>query len=203
MNNIEIRNITTEIRSIEEGSRKISGLAIPVNSRSGLLYNEFYETIAPEALEGVVEKYDVKLYINHDMTQGTYGRSKYGKGSLHLFVTERGLEFDTELPNTAQGDMLLEGIKRNDFDALSFAFVPDKDEWRMNEDGTYERTILSFSYLDEISILSMTPAYESTEVKLRSLEDFKEQQRKEEEERKLTIFNKLDAKLKEIEDIKI
>ena len=49
----------------------------------------------------------------------------------------------------------------------------------------------------------MTPAYESTEVKLRSLEDFKEQQRKEEEERKMTIFNKLDAKLKEIEDIKI
>ena len=49
-NNLEIRNITTEIRSNEENSRKISGLAIPAESRSELLYGEFYETISKDAL---------------------------------------------------------------------------------------------------------------------------------------------------------
>ena len=177
-NNIEIRNITTEIRSNEENSRKISGLAIPAESRSELLYGEFYETISKDALtEDLINEHDVKLYMNHDSSQGTFARSKFGKGSLRLFVTDRGIEFETELPNTASGDELLEGIRRGDYDALSFAFAPDKEEWEENEDGTYNRTIRSIAFLDEISILSCAPAYEATEVKLRSLEAFKEEKR--------------------------
>ncbi len=199
MKNLEIRNNQTEIRSIEEESRKVSGLAIPVGKRSELLYGEFYETIAPEALDGLIENHDVKLYINHDASQGTFARSKFGHGSLRLFITDRGLEFETELPNTALGDMLLEGIRRNDFDSMSFAFCPDKEEWEDNGDGTYNRTIRSISFLDEISILSCAPAYEATEVKLRSLEDFKEAKQREIEERKNTILNQLDLKLKELE----
>lgn len=199
-NKLEIRNITTEIRSTEENSRKISGLAIPADSRSELLYGEFYETISKEALtEDLINSHDVKLYVNHDASQGTFARSKFGKGSLRLFVTDRGIEFETELPNTAFGDQLLEGIRRGDYDALSFAFCPDKEEWEDNGDGTYNRTIRSISFLDEISILSCAPAYEATEVKLRSLEDFKEAKQREIEERKNTILNQLDLKLKELE----
>ena len=201
-NNLEIRSNQTEIRSIEENSRKVSGLAIPVGTRSELLYGEFYETIDPAALDGIVENYDVKLYVNHDASQGTFARSKFGHGSLRLFVTDRGLEFETELPNTALGDMLLEGIRRNDFDSMSFAFAPDKEEWEENEDGTYNRTIRSIAFLDEISILSCAPAYEATEVKLRSLENFKEEKHKEKEERDRQILESLDAKLAQIEAIK-
>lgn len=202
-NNLEIRNITTEIRSNEENSRKISGLAIPAESRSELLYGEFYETISKDALtEDLINEHDVKLYLNHDSSQGTFARSKFGKGSLRLFVTDRGIEFETELPNTASGDELLEGIRRGDYDALSFAFAPDKEEWEENEDGTYNRTIRSIAFLDEISILSCAPAYEATEVKLRSLENFKEEKHKEKEERDRQILESLDAKLAQIEAIK-
>ena len=202
-NNLEIRNITTEIRSNEENSRKISGLAIPAESRSELLYGEFYETISKDALtEDLINEHDVKLYMNHDSSQGTFARSKFGKGSLRLFVTDRGIEFETELPNTASGDELLEGIRRGDYDALSFAFAPDKEEWEENEDGTYNRTICSIAFLDEISILSCAPAYEATEVKLRSLENFKEEKHKEKEERDRQILESLDAKLAQIEAIK-
>ena len=202
-NNLEIRNITTEIRSNEENSRKISGLAIPAESRSELLYGEFYETISKDALtEDLINEHDVKLYMNHDSSQGTFARSKFGKGSLRLFVTDRGIEFETELPNTASGDELLEGIRRGDYDALSFAFAPDKEEWEENEDGTYNRTIRSIAFLDEISILSCAPAYEATEVKLRSLENFKEEKHKEKEERDRQILESLDAKLAQIEAIK-
>lgn len=202
-NNLEIRNITTEIRSNEENSRKISGLAIPAESRSELLYGEFYETISKDALtEDLINEHDVKLYMNHDSSQGTFARSKFGKGSLRLFVTDRGIEFETELPNTASGDELLEGIRRGDYDALSFAFAPDKEEWEENEDGTYNRTIRSIAFLDEISILSCAPAYEATEVKLRSLENFKEEKHKEKEERDRQILESLDDKLAQIEAIK-
>lgn len=202
-NKLEIRNITTEIRSNEENSRKISGLAIPAESRSELLYGEFYETISKDALtEDLINEHDVKLYLNHDSSQGTFARSKFGKGSLRLFVTDRGIEFETELPNTASGDELLEGIRRGDYDALSFAFAPDKEEWEENEDGTYNRTIRSIAFLDEISILSCAPAYEATEVKLRSLENFKEEKHKEKEERDRQILESLDAKLAQIEAIK-
>ena len=188
---LEIRNITTEIRSLDSESRKITGLAIPVGSRSELLYDEFYETIEPQALDDIVERFDVKLYVNHDMSQGTYARSKFGVGSLRLFVTDRGLEFETELPNTAQGDMLLEGIRRGDFDAISFAFCPDDEEWSQNADGTYNRSIRSFSLLDEISVLSCAPAYSATEVSCRSLENFKEEQRKAKEEHDKEILDNL------------
>lgn len=200
MNNIEIRSITTEIRSLEDNSRKITGLAIPVGTRSELLYNEFYETIEPIAMEDLIDRFDVKLYVNHDSSQGTFARSKYGKGSLRLFVTERGLEFETELPNTAFGDMLLEGIRRGDFDAMSFAFAPDQEEWEDNGDGTYNRTIKHIGLLDECSILSCAPAYSATEVNLRSLEDFKEEQRKAKEEKDKEILDALDAKMQEFEE---
>ena len=203
MKTLEIRSNQTEIRSIEENSRKVSGLAIPVGTRSELLYGEFYETIDPAALDGIVENYDVKLYVNHDASQGTFARSKFGHGSLRLFVTDRGLEFETELPNTALGDMLLEGIRRNDFDSMSFAFAPDKEEWEENEDGTYNRTIRSIAFLDEISILSCAPAYEATEVKLRSLEDFKEEKRQAEDKKKeeiLANLNKLSEEINEIQN---
>lgn len=203
-NNLEIRNITTEIRSNEENSRKISGLAIPAESRSELLYGEFYETISKDALtEDLINEHDVKLYMNHDSSQGTFARSKFGKGSLRLFVTDRGIEFETELPNTASGDELLEGIRRGDYDALSFAFAPDKEEWEENEDGTYNRTIRSIAFLDEISILSCAPAYEATEVKLRSLENFKEEKRKAEDKKKeeiLANLNKLSEEINEIQN---
>jgi HK97 family phage prohead protease len=204
MKKLEIRSIQTEIRELNEGSRMISGLAIPTDSRSELLYDDktntdFYETISKDAInDELILNFDIKLYVNHDASQGTYARSKYGVGSLRLFVTERGLEFETVLPRTAFGDQLLEGIKRGDYDAISFAFLPGKDEWKNNGDGTYDRTIRSFELLDEISILSCTPAYGATEVSCRSLEDFKEQERIEEEARKSSIFNKLDEKLKEI-----
>jgi HK97 family phage prohead protease len=199
--NLEIRSIVSEIRSLEEESRKISGLAIPAEARSELLYGEFYETISKDALtEDLINSMDIKLYVNHDASQGTFARSKYAKGSLHLFVTDRGIEFETELPNTAQGDMLLEGIRRGDYDALSFAFAPDEDEWTENEDGTYNRTIRSIAFLDEISLLSVAPAYEQTEVNCRSLENFKEEQRQAKEQKDKEILDSLDAKIKEFEE---
>lgn len=201
MNNLEIRSFQVELRANDEESRLIRGLAIPVESRSELLGGEFYETIRSSAVnEDLVKSNDIKLYVDHDSSQGTLARSKYGSGSLRLQITDRGLEFETELPRTSQGDYLLEGIRRGDFDAISFGFMVDKDSWSRNEDGTYERSIISFRTLAEISCLSQLPAYSATNLSIRSLEDFK-QAEKDEEDRKQSIYSHLDEKMKEIDEI--
>ena len=206
---LEKRNISTEIKQIDTESRKISGLAIPVESRSELLSGKlrgkevyFYETISREAVnDDLIKTMDVKLYLNHDSSQGTFARSKYGIGSLHLFITERGLEFETELPNTVFGDTLLEGIRRGDYDAMSFCFAPGQNVWDENADGTYDRTIRSIDILDECSILSCAPAYSDTDVNLRSLETYVDEKDRLEEERKISILTKLDERLHEIKEI--
>ena len=174
MATLQIRSYNTEFTT-ENDSRTIHGLAIPVNSQSEYLRDlegSYYEVILPSAMDGLIENNDVKVYLDHDPSQGTYARSKYGQGSLHLYVTERGLEFDFDAPETVFGDALLDGIKRGDYDAMSFAFYPGEDEWGINETGQDVHYIRSFTKLTEISILSLQPAYSSTEVERRSLEEY-------------------------------
>lgn len=184
----------------EGESRMIHGLAIPVESRSQLLIDQrgglIYETVMRSAVtDQLIKTNDVKLYLNHDSSQGTLARSKYGDGSMRLFVTERGLEFETELPDTERGNELLRGIERGDYDAVSFAFYVGKDHYddAPNEDGVWNRYIDEFSTIDEISILSVAPAYSATQVDLRSLEAA-------EDSYKQALNAKLDAML---EDLKI
>ena len=197
-NNLEIRNFSVELRADKE-SRFISGLAIPVEARSFLL-GDFYEVVTRAALtDETITSNDIKLYLDHDPSHGTFARSKFGTGSLKLILTERGLEFSFNAPNTVFGDALIEGIARGDYDSCSFAFLVKDQHWDENEDGTYTRSILSFDVIDEISILSQMPAYPQTNVAKRSLESYKEEVRAKEEAEKQAQVESL-KKISEIED---
>ena len=197
-NNYEIRNFSVELRADKE-SRFISGLAIPVEARSFLL-GDFYEVVTRAALtDETITSNDIKLYLDHDPSHGTFARSKFGAGSLKLILTERGLEFSFNAPNTVFGDALIEGIARGDYDSCSFAFLVKDQHWDENEDGTYTRSILSFDVIDEISILSQMPAYPQTNVAKRSLESYKEEVRAKEEAEKQAQVESL-KKISEIED---
>lgn len=205
-----------EIRAMGEftkspDSRQIKGLAIPVESRSALLCTrdkKFYETIERSAINPeLISENDIKLYVNHDPSQGTFARSKYGEGSLRLLLTDRGLEFETELPDTQKGEELLRGIERGDYDAISFRMIVGKEHYDPipNEDGSWNRHIDNIRWLDEISILSQRPAYDATNVDLRSLEEAEKayEERKQEEDRikEEKIMSGLDDLMKEIEEL--
>ena len=96
--NLEIRNFSIEFRADKE-SRLITGLAIPVDARSFLL-GDFYEVVTRAALtDDTITSNDIKLYLDHDPSHGTFARSKFGTGSLKLNLTERGLEFSFNAPN--------------------------------------------------------------------------------------------------------
>lgn len=190
---LEIRNYQYEVR-FEENDRTIEGYAIVCNSESEDL--GFREVIAPEALVGIIEKSDCLMLLEHDRKKGILARSKYGKGSLSLEVDDTGLKFRFTCPNTAIGDEAYEGVKRGDYQNCSFAFVADQDEWTKKDNGEYLRTIRSFKYIKDCSIVA-EPAYGATSVSCRSFDEFKAEEERQANEAKILEAEKIEAEQRE------
>ena len=173
MDNIEVRSFNIELRD-EQESRHIEGYGSVFNQRSVDL-GGFQEIIAPGAFDGVIERSDVKCYLDHNPEKGILARSRNGKGSLSLELDERGLKYSFDAPHTNLGDEVVEGLKRGDYSQSSFAFTVESESWTKEEDGTYLRTINKIGGLYDVSIVA-NPAYEGTSVALRSLDAFKAQE---------------------------
>ena len=173
MDNLEIRSFNIELRD-EPESRHIEGYGSVFNERS-LDLGGFVEMIAPGAFDGVIERSDVKCYLDHNPGKGILARSRNGKGSLSLIVDEKGLQYSFDAPKTSLGDEVVEGLKRGDYSQSSFAFTVDDEVWTKEADGTYLRTITKIGGLYDVSIVA-NPAYEGTSVALRSLDAFKAQE---------------------------
>lgn len=176
MDNIEVRSFNIELRDDfgSEPSRHIEGYGSVFNQRSVDL-GGFQEIIAPGAFDGVIERSDVKCYLDHNPDKGILARSRNGKGSLSLELDERGLKYAFDAPHTNLGDEVVEGLKRGDYSQSSFAFTVESESWTKEEDGTYLRTINKIGGLYDVSIVA-NPAYEGTSVALRSLDAFKAQE---------------------------
>lgn len=174
-NNIE-RRYVAEVRKAEDNpeSRRVTGYAAVFGSSSLPLmdwdHGEFEEVIDRNAFDGVIEQSDVFAVLNHDNSRGVLGRSVNGTGSLSLSVDDHGLRYEFEAPRTALGDELLEGLRRGDITASSFAFNVQDERWEEQEDKTYKRTILKIGRLYDVSPV-YNPAYPDTSVAQRSLDE--------------------------------
>lgn len=173
-NNIE-RRYVAELRKAEDDpeSRRVIGYAAVFGSSSLPLMDwergEFKEVIDRNAFDGVIEQSDVFAVLNHDNSRGVLGRSVNGTGSLSLSVDDHGLRYEFDAPRTALGDELLEGLRRGDITASSFAFSVQDERWEEQEDKTYKRTILKIGRLYDVSPV-YNPAYPDTSVAQRSLD---------------------------------
>ncbi len=67
----EVRSLDLEVR-LADDSRHIDGYSAVFNSRSHNL-GGFVEVIAPSAFDGVLERSDVKLLLNHNEERGILG----------------------------------------------------------------------------------------------------------------------------------
>ena len=190
---LEVRNLQYEVR-FKDDDRTIEGYAIVCNSESEDM--GFREIVAPEALEGIIDKSDCLMLLDHNRSKGILARSKFGKGSLQLEVDEVGLKFRFICPNTTIGDEAYEGVKRGDYQNCSFAFVADKDEWTKKANGEYLRTIRSFKYIKDCSIVA-EPAYSATTVSCRSFDQYKEEEAKLLEEVKRKEAEQVEAEKRE------
>ena len=131
----------------------------------------FREVIAPGAFsEALSRGDDVVFLVNHDDLP--LGRTR--SGTLQLSQDDKGLlmraELDGSDPDVAR---LVPKMRRGDLDKMSFAFIPERQEWDETGD-TPLRTIQSLRLYD-VSIVT-TPAYEGTEIGLRSLEEHRAKQ---------------------------
>lgn len=159
-----------------ESGRAVEGYAIVFNQRSRVLYDakkkrSFVEVIEPRAVtKDFLDGMDIKLLFNHDSNY-LLGRSIFGAGSLSYEIDEYGVRYHCELPNTTDGNNVLELIKRGDIFGCSFAFTYDKDGVVDKKDaGENLRTIIKFASISDFSIV-VDPAYWGTFVCARAFEE--------------------------------
>lgn len=147
----EIRNIVIEFRANEE-NRTIEGRAIPFNVFSPN-HEGFREMISPEAVEGVIEKSDIKFLYNHDGSKGFLARNNKGKGTLKIDVREDGVYFSFKAKKDNLSNYVYDRLVSGELDEMSWAFTiaEDGDRWIKAEDGVYERTIVKFDRLFDFS----------------------------------------------------
>lgn len=163
---MECRTLTIplEVRSAEAGTIRVSGYAAVFGERANI-GDMWVEVIERGAFDDVIGKDDVLFLINH----GGLPLARTRSGSLKLSIDERGLKIESELDaNDPDVARIVPKMKRGDLDKMSVAFRVGVEEW----DDTQQpplRAIKKMANLFDVSIVG-EPAYEGTEIGLRSLE---------------------------------
>lgn len=104
---------------------------------------------------------DVLALVDHDPTK-VIGRTR--SGTLRLLQNSHGLAFEIDLPETSAANDVLALATRGDLGGMSFGFIvpPGGESWQG------ELRTLHKIDLREISVVSAWPAYEGTQVSLRT-----------------------------------
>jgi len=161
-----MKPVTLEKREGAADARTIVGYAALFNSVS-VNMGWFKEQIAPGAFDKT-DLSDVVATFNHnpDLIQA---RTK--AKNLIVTVDNFGLKYEFEAPNTTAGNDLLENVRCGNIQSSSFTFQVRAAAWELlqnDPDGAEElRTITDFSIVHELAPV-VFPAYEDTEVALRS-----------------------------------
>jgi HK97 family phage prohead protease len=128
----------------------------------------FVESIAKGAFAKSIQDGDVRLLAEHEGLP--LARSRAGEGTLTLTEDDHGLLIEAELdPSNPKVQEIRSALSRGDLDGMSFGFSCVRDTWDETEAGVATRLIQEVR-LYECSLVTF-PAYEATEVGLRSLFD--------------------------------
>ena len=155
---------SAELRFADNDKRTLEGYASVFNKPTDL--GRFDEVIERGAFTRAVdEAHDVRALVDHD-TGRVIGRTK--NGTLELREDDRGLFSRIHLPDTQEGRDLATLIERGDLDGMSFGFSVESDRWEKGEERATR--FIEDVNLYEVSVVAF-PAYEDTEVALRSMPD--------------------------------
>lgn len=151
------------------GSVHISGYVCAVGRDSRLLpptktdgrTKDFYEQIAPGTFTRALEKnHNVILKLNHS----DIITSQSDNSTFTLREDNIGLYAELETDN----QQIWDNVDR--LTGWSFGFTHPVDSWTVADDGN-DRRILQDLDLQEISVLTVTPAYVGTSIEVRSYAD--------------------------------
>jgi HK97 family phage prohead protease len=150
-------------------TRTIGGYAAVFNSET-MIGDFFREMIAPGAFAETI-KGDVRALFDHD-SGVVLGRTK--AGTLRLSEDDKGLNVEIDLPDTQAARDLVASMERGDIDGMSFGFRVLRQEW--DESSDVALRIIREVELFEVSVVTF-PAYDDTEVALRSLDEARKARR--------------------------
>ncbi|NBQ51055.1 MAG: HK97 family phage prohead protease [Marivivens sp.] len=183
----EIRalNAPLELREEDDGLIRVAGYAAVFNEETNI-GGYFTETIAPGAFTSALDRGDdVVLLVNHDGLPLARTRS----GTLRLTQDERGLYIESELdPSDPDVRAIVPKMKRGDLDKMSFAFIPTRQSW--DDSGDMPKRMIEDLQLFDVAIVT-TPAYDGTEIGLRSLQKYRDEQQKSQAARRLRMKARL------------
>lgn len=168
---LERRALTAPLEVRADG-QTVAGYAAVFNSETDI-GGMFREKIAPGAFKPSLNG-DVRALWNHDSSH-VLGRTK--AGTLRLSEDERGLAVEIDLPDTQAGRDLRENMRLGNVDGMSFGFRVTKQAW--DESGDIPLRTIEEVELFEVSAVTF-PAYEDTEIALRSLNEAKDERQKAE-----------------------
>lgn len=121
----------------------------------------FWEIIARNAFDDVLES-NAAFLVNHDPN---ILLARNGV-TMSLTTDDTGLVPDAQWDPTDPDAVMWAGrVRRGDITQMSFAFEVGDEQWTEGEDGMETRTILKFSELYDVSIVTY-PAYEGTDAEM-------------------------------------
>lgn len=190
--NVETRTFKIEYRNDDKGeSRTVAGVAAVFESESNEL-GWFREKIMPGAFDDA-DMSDVRALFNHDPNQ-ILARSK--NNSLSLSITENGLEYSFDCPQTTCGNDCLENIRSGLIDQSSFAFTVSDYHWeeeKRDENHIDVRVITKIQKVYDVSPVTY-PAYDDTSVAKRSFDKMKAEKRDNKENTESNVKTQADAR---------
>ncbi|OFV69404.1 HK97 family phage prohead protease [Acetobacterium wieringae] len=174
-NGIEIRAKSGE----GEDQKTIGGYALRYNQPTRIIDwwgDEFLEEFARGAFDESIQQRTVKALWNHD-TSSPLGSTK--SGTLRFNDDAEGLNYDVDLPGNTWGTDAYESVMRGDVDGSSFGFFTKEEKWSVvdYEGKKIDKRTITRAELIEVSPCTF-PAYESSEIKVRSFEALKEEKNK-------------------------
>jgi len=167
------RRASTQPIAVEAADEKrtIVGYAAVFNSPT-LIGSEEYgwiEVVSTGAFDATLRSdIDVLALYSHELER-LLGRQS--SGTLRLSIDEKGLRYEIDLPDTTDGRDVGVLVERGDLRGSSFGFNVTKQEWDETVNPP-KRTIMAVD-LYEVTVTA-SPAYDDTEVGMRSLTEARE-----------------------------
>lgn len=186
---LEIRNVNSEERKLEGYAAVFSEEYTELNDRWG---DKFFEKVTKGAFTKTLNnsERDKFMLVNHNWNK-VVGRS--GE-NLILSEDEKGLRFELTVPNTTEGNDLLENVRLGLIKGCSFGFNIIKQVTRWDDNWNFYREITEVD-LFEISATPI-PAYTDTEISARSESELSIKELKE-ERKKLLMDDSSDNSVEE------
>jgi HK97 family phage prohead protease len=131
-------------------------------------YRTFNEIINSRAFDKLIANnyngIDVILNVNHEFDQIL---ARLASGTLTLNKDNYGMTYETDLPETARGEDVLQMVGRGDYYESSFQFIVAEggDKWEYDQNtGLWTRTIFEIDALIDMCVASFRGCYSNTDI---------------------------------------